>query len=105
VAFEAVGLEGFIAKILTPDGTKDIQVGALVCIVVENKEDVASFANYKVGDSTGSTAPISAEAPVSAPAPPVAAQPAAVASKFPDYEVVTLPGTDRKYFEENLDNP
>ena len=44
VAFEAVGLEGYLAKIFTPDGTKDIKVGDMVCIVVENKEDVAAFA-------------------------------------------------------------
>ena len=25
VAFEAVGVEGFLAKVLTPDGTKDIK--------------------------------------------------------------------------------
>ena len=47
VAFEAVGLEGYLAKIFTPDGTKDIKVGDMVCIVVENKEDVAAFVKVR----------------------------------------------------------
>ena len=47
VAFEAVGLEGYLAKIFTPDGTKDIKVGDMVCIVVENKEDVAAFVTVR----------------------------------------------------------
>ena len=48
VAFEAVGFEGYLAKIIAPDGTKDIKVGENVCIVVENEEDVAAFKNWKI---------------------------------------------------------
>lgn len=38
--------EGYLAKILVPAGTKDIPLGRLLCIIVENKEDVAKFESY-----------------------------------------------------------
>lgn len=39
--------EGYLAKILIPAGTKGIPIGKLMCIIVENEEDVAAFSNYK----------------------------------------------------------
>lgn len=71
VAFEAVGIEGYLAKIIAPDGTKDIQVGHNVCIVVENEEDVAAFKNW-TPDQVVSTPPPAAapSAPASTQAPP-----------------------------------
>jgi pyruvate dehydrogenase E2 component (dihydrolipoamide acetyltransferase) len=41
--------EGYIAKLLYPEGAKDVKLGEVVAIIVENKEDVAKFANYKSG--------------------------------------------------------
>ena len=38
--------EGFVAKLMYPAGAKDIELGKTVAILVENKEDVAAFANY-----------------------------------------------------------
>ena len=69
VAFEAVGVEGYMAAIFFPEGSKDIKVGDMVCVVVEDEADVAAFKDYKVGDAA-------AAAPVVAPA---AAAPAAAA--------------------------
>ena len=34
--------EGYLAKILQPDGAKDIPVGTVVAIVVEEKDDVSA---------------------------------------------------------------
>ena len=39
--------EGYIAKLLFPEGTKDIPLGTPVAILVDNKEDVAKFKDYK----------------------------------------------------------
>ena len=72
VAFEAVGIEGYLAKIIAPDGTKDIVVGQNVCIVVENEEDIAAFKNW-TPDQAASTPPPPAAAAPSAPAPTQAA--------------------------------
>ena len=38
--------EGFLAKILLPEGTKDVPLGTPVCIIVPNEEDVAAFKDY-----------------------------------------------------------
>ncbi len=37
--------EGVIAKILAPDGSKDIPVGTVVAVVVEDAEHVRPFPN------------------------------------------------------------
>lgn len=48
--------EGYVAKLLFPEGAKDVELGKIVAIIVENKEDVAAFANYEEGsDSVEST--------------------------------------------------
>lgn len=39
--------EGYLAKILIPAGTKGIAIGKLMCIIVENEEDVAAFKDFK----------------------------------------------------------
>jgi len=52
--------EGYLAKILVNAGQKDVTVGKLVCIIVENESDVAAFKDYV--DDTPASAP--------APAPP-----------------------------------
>ena len=47
--------EGFIAKLLYPEGTKDVALGKAVAILVENEEDIAAFANYVESDAPAST--------------------------------------------------
>jgi len=48
--------EGFIAKLLFPEGAKDVKLGTVVAIVVDNKDDVAKFKDYTAG-ATPSAAP------------------------------------------------
>lgn len=43
--------EGYIAKLLYPEGTKDIPLGKPIAIIVDNKEDVAKFKDYKVEET------------------------------------------------------
>ena len=58
--------EGYLAKLLVPEGAKDIDVGNLVAIMVEDEDDVAAFKDFSAGD-----------APAAAPAPtPAAEEPA-----------------------------
>ena len=62
--------EGYLAKIILEAGSKDIPIGKLLCIIVENQEDVAKFKDY-VDDGSSSSAPAaSAPTPAAAPAPP-----------------------------------
>jgi len=65
--------EGYLAKILVEAGTKDVAIGKLVCIIVENQEDIAAFKDFKddgTAEAAAPAAPAAAE-PVSAPPAPV----------------------------------
>jgi len=46
VDFEATD-EGYLAKILVPEGTEGVRVGAPIGIIVENQSDVAAFKDYE----------------------------------------------------------
>lgn len=61
--------EGYLAKILITAGTKDVPIGKLVCIIVENESEVAAFNDYK---DTGAPAAAKAEPSAAAPPAPVA---------------------------------
>lgn len=66
--------EGYLAKILYTAGSKDIPIGKLVCIIVENEGDVAAFKDFK--DDGGAAPAKAAAAPAPAAPAPVAAAPA-----------------------------
>lgn len=57
--------EGYIAKLLYPEGAKDVKLGQVVAIIVENKDDVAKFKDYSAAAS-----------PAAAPAAPKKEAPA-----------------------------
>lgn len=67
--------EGYLAKILIQAGTKDVAIGKLVCIIVENESDLAAFKDFK--DTDGPAAPKAAAASATPPPPPAAAPVAA----------------------------
>jgi pyruvate dehydrogenase E2 component (dihydrolipoamide acetyltransferase) len=64
--------EGYLAKIIVPAGTKDIPLGKLLCIIVENEADVAAFKDYVASeaDSSKPSAPKPAASKAAAPAKP-----------------------------------
>ncbi len=35
--------EGYIAKIMYPEGTKDVELGKVIAILVEKEADIAAF--------------------------------------------------------------
>ncbi|PRW58316.1 Dihydrolipoyllysine-residue acetyltransferase component of pyruvate dehydrogenase mitochondrial [Chlorella sorokiniana] len=77
--------EGFLAKILMPEGSKDIPVGTTVALLVEDAGDVAAFANYSPGAGA-------AAAPKKPAAPKAEAAPAAAAAgSFPAHQVLAMP--------------
>lgn len=55
--------EGYIAKLLFPEGAKDVKLGAIVAIVVENKEDITQFSEYKAEGAAAVAAPVATPAP------------------------------------------
>eukprot|EP00002_Diphylleia_rotans_P031648 TRINITY_DN657_c0_g1_i1.p1 TRINITY_DN657_c0_g1~~TRINITY_DN657_c0_g1_i1.p1 ORF type:complete len:508 (-),score=104.77 TRINITY_DN657_c0_g1_i1:656-2179(-) len=48
--------EGFLAKIVMPEGSQQVPVNKTVCILVENKNDVGKFASYEVGAAAAAAA-------------------------------------------------
>lgn len=39
--------EGYLAKILVPEGTRDVPLGTPLCIIVEKESDIPAFADYR----------------------------------------------------------
>ncbi|XGW03931.1 hypothetical protein V3C99_015235 [Haemonchus contortus] len=83
--------DGYLAKIVIPENTKNVPIGKLLCIIVDSKDKVAAFKNFKDDGATvvpeapapsapSSPPPPAAPAPATPPPSPVAAppQPAAV---------------------------
>ncbi|KAF8062077.1 LTA3 [Scenedesmus sp. PABB004] len=47
--------EGVIARILAPAGSKDVPVGAVVAVIVEDAAQIPAFATYTAGAGSGSS--------------------------------------------------
>lgn len=62
--------EGYLAKILVPEGTRDVPLGAPLCIIVEKEADIPAFADYQAAAVTD----MKAAAPPPPP-PPVRSSP------------------------------
>ncbi|XP_074705037.1 dihydrolipoyllysine-residue acetyltransferase component of pyruvate dehydrogenase complex, mitochondrial isoform X2 [Strix aluco] len=91
VGFESVE-ECYLAKILVPEGTRDVPIGAIICITVEKPEYVDAFKNYTL-DSAASAPPAASVPPpqAAAPSPPTQPSPQAPGSSYPPHMQVTLP--------------
>uniref|UniRef100_A0AAA9SUA2 Acetyltransferase component of pyruvate dehydrogenase complex n=2 Tax=Bos TaxID=9903 RepID=A0AAA9SUA2_BOVIN len=84
VGFESVE-ECYMAKILVAEGTRDVPVGAIICITVDKPEDVEAFKNYTL-DSSAAPAPPAAPAPTpAAPAPSPTPSAQAPGSSYPTH--------------------
>lgn len=59
--------EGYLAKILVPEGTRDVPLGTTLCIIVEKESDIPAFADYQETAVTD----MKAQVPPPPPSPPV----------------------------------
>lgn len=76
--------EGYIAKLLFPEGAKDVKLGQVVAIIVDSKDDVAKFKDFSSdGASPAPAAPKKEAAPAKQEAPKQAAQQASPAAAAP----------------------
>jgi pyruvate dehydrogenase E2 component (dihydrolipoamide acetyltransferase) len=48
--------DGFIAKLLFPEGAKDVALGTPVAIIVENEADVIKFKDFTLADAGAKSA-------------------------------------------------
>ncbi|XP_018421669.1 PREDICTED: dihydrolipoyllysine-residue acetyltransferase component of pyruvate dehydrogenase complex, mitochondrial [Nanorana parkeri] len=89
VGFECVE-ECYLAKILVAEGTKDVQIGAIICITVDKPELIDAFKNYTLDTVTAaSAAPSSTPTAAAQPPPPAAVQ--APGSSYPTHLKIMLP--------------
>lgn len=61
--------EGYLAKIVCGDGAKEIKVGEIICITVEEEGDIEKFKDYKASSSPSAAAPVESK-PQSEPVQP-----------------------------------
>ncbi len=63
--------EGYVAALLYEEGAKDVELGKIVAIIVEDKSEIDAFKNYSPDAATAAPwaeAPAAEAAPASAPA-------------------------------------
>nr|XP_060643716.1 dihydrolipoyllysine-residue acetyltransferase component of pyruvate dehydrogenase complex, mitochondrial [Anolis sagrei ordinatus] len=92
VGFESLE-ECYLAKILVPEGTRDVPIGAIICITVDKPELVDAFKSYTLdAAATAPPASVPPPSPASAPSTP-ASQPSARApgSSYPPHMQIVLP--------------
>lgn len=97
--------EGYLAKILYQAGSKDIPVGKLVCIIVENQDDVAAFKDYKDDGGSAPAAPKPAAAPSPPPPTPAAAPTPVVSQPAPSRPAGSMTASEQKFGDRVLASP
>ncbi|XP_053702948.1 dihydrolipoyllysine-residue acetyltransferase component of pyruvate dehydrogenase complex, mitochondrial [Synchiropus splendidus] len=92
VGFEMLE-ECYLAKILVPEGTRDVNIGAVICITVDSPDLIPAFKDVTLDSlkAAGGAPSASAATPPPAPPPPAAAPPAAPGSSYPTHLKITLP--------------
>ncbi|XP_030637048.1 dihydrolipoyllysine-residue acetyltransferase component of pyruvate dehydrogenase complex, mitochondrial isoform X8 [Chanos chanos] len=90
VGFEMLE-ECYLAKILVPEGTRDVPIGAVICITVDSADLIPAFKDVTL-DSLAAAAPSAAAAAPPPPSPPPAAAPTqAPGSSYPPHMKVAPP--------------
>ncbi|KAI7795617.1 dihydrolipoyllysine-residue acetyltransferase component of pyruvate dehydrogenase complex, mitochondrial [Triplophysa rosa] len=106
IGFE-VQEEGYLAKILISEGTRDVPLGTPLCIIVEKESDISAFADYVETGVAASPPP--APTPVATPPPAAAltpaptAAPAAVSSSARKGRVFASPLAKKLAAEKGID--
>ncbi|XP_061754511.1 dihydrolipoyllysine-residue acetyltransferase component of pyruvate dehydrogenase complex, mitochondrial [Nerophis ophidion] len=97
VGFEMLE-ECYLAKILVPEGTRDVSIGSVICITVDSPDLIPAFKDITLDSLSSAVA--AAPSTTSSPPPPPPAPPAAVAasappaapgSSYPTHLKITLP--------------
>ncbi|XP_041427330.1 dihydrolipoyllysine-residue acetyltransferase component of pyruvate dehydrogenase complex, mitochondrial isoform X2 [Xenopus laevis] len=86
VGFESLE-EGYMAKILVAEGTRDVPIGSVICITVDKPEFIDAFKNFTMDSVAAASPPSVAAATPSAPQPAVQAP----GSTYPNHMKICLP--------------
>lgn len=98
---------GYLAKILVPEGTKDLPVGKPAMVVVEEEEDVDKFKDFSPSAQPKSEAPAppqpqTAESSAPPPPPPSAQPPKQAPAPTPAPQPAAGPATGGRVFASPL---
>ncbi|XP_011643679.1 dihydrolipoyllysine-residue acetyltransferase component of pyruvate dehydrogenase complex, mitochondrial [Pogonomyrmex barbatus] len=63
--------EGYLAKILIPAGTKNVPIGKLVCIIVQDESNIAAFKDFKDDTVAVPSVPVTPAVPTLPPTPTI----------------------------------
>lgn len=76
--------DGFLAKILVPEGAQDVAVGSTLAVIVDSSDLISAFKDFTVATSEPAAAPSAAPTPeappVTAASPPPPSPPATSAA-------------------------
>uniref|UniRef100_A0A8C9VD50 Acetyltransferase component of pyruvate dehydrogenase complex n=1 Tax=Scleropages formosus TaxID=113540 RepID=A0A8C9VD50_SCLFO len=85
VGFEMLE-ECYLAKILVQEGTRDVPIGAVICITVDSPDLIPAFKDYTLDKATAAPSPAAAPTPPPPlPPSPAAAAPQAPGSSYPPH--------------------
>uniref|UniRef100_A0A671V924 Acetyltransferase component of pyruvate dehydrogenase complex n=1 Tax=Sparus aurata TaxID=8175 RepID=A0A671V924_SPAAU len=90
VGFEMLE-ECYLAKILVPEGTRDVSIGAVICITVDSPDLISAFKDVTLDSLKAAGPSPAASAPPPPPPAAAAAPPAAPGSSYPTHLKITLP--------------
>ncbi|GAX73834.1 hypothetical protein CEUSTIGMA_g1284.t1 [Chlamydomonas eustigma] len=90
--------DGYIAKLLVSDGTKDIAVGQPVAVLVEEKGDVAAFKSFSLAAASSAATPAAAAASAASTAPAAKSS----TSTFPPHQVLNMPSLSPTMNQGNI---
>uniref|UniRef100_A0A2K6LJF3 Acetyltransferase component of pyruvate dehydrogenase complex n=1 Tax=Rhinopithecus bieti TaxID=61621 RepID=A0A2K6LJF3_RHIBE len=104
VGFE-VQEEGYLAKILVPEGTRDVPLETPLCTIVEKEADISAFADYRPTEVTDlkPQAPPPTPPPVATPLAPIASAPCPATPAGPKGRVFVSPLAKKLAVEKGID--
>uniref|UniRef100_H2YN62 Acetyltransferase component of pyruvate dehydrogenase complex n=1 Tax=Ciona savignyi TaxID=51511 RepID=H2YN62_CIOSA len=96
--------DGYIAKIILPDGSKDIPLGTLVAISVENEDEVPAFKDISIAAAPAvDIQPPSAQPSTPSPAAPSHGIPPPTPMSTPGDRIFASPLAKKLAFEKGID--
>ncbi|NP_001358967.1 dihydrolipoyllysine-residue acetyltransferase component of pyruvate dehydrogenase complex, mitochondrial isoform 9 [Homo sapiens] len=110
IGFE-VQEEGYLAKILVPEGTRDVPLGTPLCIIVEKEADISAFADYRPTEVTDlkpqvpppTPPPVAAVPPTPQPLAPTPSAPCPATPAGPKGRVFVSPLAKKLAVEKGID--
>ncbi|XP_058068560.1 dihydrolipoyllysine-residue acetyltransferase component 3 of pyruvate dehydrogenase complex, mitochondrial-like isoform X2 [Magnolia sinica] len=96
--------EGYLAKILRGDGAKDIKVGEVIAVTVEEEDDVAKFKDYQASTSGAAGVEVASDStpPKKEESQPVGSLASNASKGLPPHQEIGMPSLSPTMTEGNI---